>query len=187
MGQVLLFVDVECDSDRHKAKRQDTRKMPIPQFDKRGLLPAGAHVCTLDEFKSWSGSIPNSKHRLMLVEKFERFLAEVVRPIASGWPLVIDGSFVTDKERPNDIDFALDLRNCQDDLLKAGAFFNIHVQNEANKERYSVDGYVMFKDLLGVRGMYDFESFFGYVGQKTGAIKNMDCHDKKGTLRVVEW
>lgn len=161
--------------------------MPIPQFDERGLLPAGVHVCTLNEFKAWAGSIPNAEHRLMLVEKFEKFLNDIVRPIAPGWPLVIDGSFVTDKAIPGDIDFALDLRGCQDNVVKATAFLNIRVQNGVNRGKYLVDGYVMFTGLPGCPDMLDFESFFSYVGQKTGAIKKLDCHDRKGTLRVEEW
>lgn len=161
--------------------------MPIPQFDKRGLLPAGAHVCTLDELRAWAGSIPNAERRLMLVEKFEKFLNEVVRPIAPQWPLVIDGSFVTDKELPNDIDFALDLRDCQDDSIKAAALLHIRINNGGNRGKYLVDGYVMFSGLPGCPDMPNFESFFGYVGQKTGAAKRIDCHDRKGTLRVEEW
>ena len=155
--------------------------MPIPQFDERGLLPAGAHVCTLNEFKAWAGSIPNAEHRLMLVEKFEKFLNDIVRPIAPGWPLVIDGSFVTDKELPNDIDFALDLTDCSDPVVLGGAFFAILRGNSQNKVTYSVDWYVNFP------GANDFQDFFGYVGQKTGAIKKLDCRERKGTLRVEEW
>lgn len=117
----------------------------------------------------------------MLVEKFEKFLNDIVRPIAPGWPLVIDGSFVTDKELPNDIDFALDLTDCSDPVVLGGAFFAILRGNSQNKVTYSVDGYVNFP------GANDFQDFFGYVGQKTGAIKKLDCRERKGTLRVEEW
>lgn len=155
--------------------------MPIPQFDDRGLLPAGVHVCTLTEFKIWAGSIPNAEHRLMLVEKFERFLNDIVRPIAPGWPLVIDGSFVTDKKLPNDIDFALDLRDCGDPVVLGEAFCTIFRGNSQNKVSYNVDGYVILP------GGNDFQDFFGYVGQKTGNIKGINEKDRKGTLRVDQW
>ena len=155
--------------------------MPIPNFDKRGLLPAGVHVCSMGEFRVWAGSIPDSAHRLALVTKFENFLNQVVGPIASGWPLVIDGSFVTDKAQPNDIDFALDLRNCNNDLIEMNAFRAIVLGHNRNKAVYSVDGYVIFRE------SNDFQDFFGYVGQKTGAVKNLGIKDRKGTLRVEQW
>lgn len=174
----MFFCYVECDNNRHKTKR---KKMSIPQFDERGLLPAGVHTCTLDELKAWAASVPNAERRLMLVEKFENFLNEVIRPIAAGWPLVIDGSFATDKPFPNDIDFALDLRECKNMEVIGKAVVSIISNHEKNRLVYLVDGYP------NLPGNNNFEEFFGYVGQKTGSLKNLSSTERKGTLRIEQW
>ncbi len=155
--------------------------MPIPQFDARGLLPAGVHICTLSDLRAWAASTPDAQHRLMLVSKFEEFLDNVVRPFASGWPLIVDGSFVTDKTYPNDIDFSLDLRECEDPEILGKAFISIWNKHKENKEKYLVDGY---PTLLGNS---NFEDFFSYVGQKTGTIKGLSVKDRKGILRIEQW
>ena len=80
--------------------------MPIPPFDRSGLLPPGMHDCTLDEMRSSFGSFHSSDRRPSLFTRLEQFVAEaqssgIVRS------LVVDGSFVTAKPAPNDIDLIL--------------------------------------------------------------------------------
>ena len=81
--------------------------MPIPAFTTDGLLPEGIYDCTLDEIR-------------------ERLAAPFSEPIGgasclNGWrscirvtqasglviAVIVDGSFVTDKDAPNDIDLII--------------------------------------------------------------------------------
>ena len=80
--------------------------MPIPAFDEHGLLPIGVHDCTLDELKARFGGFQQTDRRPQLCAKLEAFVAEakaaqIVRHI------LVDGSFVTAKPDPNDIDLIL--------------------------------------------------------------------------------
>lgn len=80
--------------------------MPIPLLDRHGFLPAGVHDCTLDELKGRFGSFQISDQRPKL---FQKFLALVAEAQAARFArcLLIDGSFVTAKPDPNDIDLVL--------------------------------------------------------------------------------
>ena len=79
--------------------------MPIPAFE-QGLLPVGVHECTMDELKTRFGSFQASDRRPHLFGKLQEFVVEVKR---SGFVrhLVIDGSFVTSRADPQDIDLII--------------------------------------------------------------------------------
>lgn len=80
--------------------------MPIPPLDQNGFLPVGVHDCTLDELKARFGSFQQSDQRPKLFARLEAFLSEAKasRLVVS---VVVDGSFVTAKPDPNDIDLIL--------------------------------------------------------------------------------
>src|SRR5438552_17030253 len=80
--------------------------MPIPGFEEHGLLPPGVHACTLGEIKARFGSFQSTDRRPQLFAKLMAFLDEakaagIVRAI------LVDGSFVTAKLEPNDIDLVV--------------------------------------------------------------------------------
>jgi hypothetical protein len=92
--------------------------LPLPAFDADGMLPPGDYVLTLDELRASAlvtgigvGSPTwNAQWRASLVEN----LAVLVQQL---WTVGVheiyaDGSFVEDKDHPNDIDgyFICDLR-----------------------------------------------------------------------------
>jgi hypothetical protein len=73
--------------------------MPIPEFDALGYLPAGEHVATWPELEASFGTSIKRKYLL-------RGLGSVVqglrlRGVVTIW---VDGSFVTSKVRPSDVD-----------------------------------------------------------------------------------
>lgn len=77
--------------------------MPFPLLNAGGLLPEGVHDSTLDEIRARFGAFQESDRRVKLFAK----LVELVQTMsASGLfeELLIDGSFVTSKPAPNDID-----------------------------------------------------------------------------------
>ena len=100
--------------------------MPIPDYDEHGLLPPGVHSCTLAELKERFGRFSTSSQRLELFAKLEQDVREAISAkIVSA--LLVDGSFVTAIDMPNDIDlvailaedhdFAQELRPYQNNVL----------------------------------------------------------------------
>jgi len=77
--------------------------MPIPAFNQDGLLPAGVHDCTLSEIRSRLGSFQKTDRRSRLFAQLETFFGEEIA-VGLVRTLIVDGSFVTEKQSPNDID-----------------------------------------------------------------------------------
>ncbi len=77
--------------------------MAIPVLTADGLLPEGVHDCTLDEIGERFGSFQRTDRRCRLFERLEDFLREA-RTSGLVVAVILDGSFVTDKDVPGDID-----------------------------------------------------------------------------------
>jgi hypothetical protein len=109
----------------------------IPQFTDEGLLPPGVHETDLEELREKMGW---SRKRQGLLEGLEKALelmtsCGVVR-------VYLDGSFVTDKDRPNDIDGCYDLAEdvTAEDLRRLAPIFPPNSSNRAEaKRRFGVD------------------------------------------------
>ncbi|MCX6928162.1 MAG: hypothetical protein NT154_33875 [Verrucomicrobia bacterium] len=87
--------------------------MPIPALNADGLLPAGLFDCTLRELQARFGVFRGSDHRARLFARLEE-LALVMQSSGLFEALVIDGSFVTAKSVPNDIDLVAVLKSGHD-------------------------------------------------------------------------
>ena len=74
--------------------------MPIPTFEPNGLLPTGIHECSLADI---SANFTWNDHRSGLFSRFLLFLDAELKPLFP-YPVYFDGSFVTDKELPDDTD-----------------------------------------------------------------------------------
>ena len=83
--------------------------MSIPPLDGRGVLPPGLHECTLDQLSEVFGRFQTNEQRVRLTSCLREYVARV-RDVELVEYLVVDGSFVTDKESPNDIDLIVVLR-----------------------------------------------------------------------------
>ncbi len=83
--------------------------MPIPALNAEGVLPVGIFDCTLPELKARFGTFQGSDRRVFLFERLQEMAAAMVK---SGFFefLLVDGSFVTAKFAPNDIDLVAVLR-----------------------------------------------------------------------------
>jgi hypothetical protein len=77
----------------------------LPDFDELGYLPPGVHAATLDEVATRFGS--ESELRRVQFES-PSWLMEAVRH-AGIERVIINGSFVTSKREPNDVDIALQI------------------------------------------------------------------------------
>ncbi len=109
----------------------------IPAFTDECLLPPGIYETALEELHEKMGW---SRRRLVLLEGLERALELMA---ASGVRRVyLDGSFVTDKDRPNDIDGCYDLKEgaTAEELKAMAPIFPPSPDNRAKaKELYGVD------------------------------------------------
>lgn len=109
----------------------------IPRFTDEGLLPPGVHETDLKELKETMGW---SRKRRELLEGLE----EVLELMASCGVVrvYLDGSFVTDKDRPNDVDGCYDLAEdvTAEDLERLAPIFPPNPEGRAEaKRRFGVD------------------------------------------------
>ena len=80
--------------------------MAIPDLDDAGFLPEGVHECSLDEIDQRFGGNQSAFRRSALFAKLREFIQEV-RSTGMAAGLIVDGSFITNKTEPNDIDLVL--------------------------------------------------------------------------------
>lgn len=74
-----------------------------------GVLPEGIHVCTFREVDASFGRFQRSDRRLGLTEKLHH-LEDQARKSGIVAALIVDGSYVTAKDEPGDIDVVIALR-----------------------------------------------------------------------------
>ncbi len=113
--------------------------MPIPTLEPNGLLPTGIHECSLDDI---SEQFTWNDHRSGLFARFLRFLDAELKP-KFPYPIFFDGSFVTDKELPDDTDVVLDLSLATDEL-KWHALMFMQAHQERIMEVYRVHFWINF-------------------------------------------
>ena len=150
--------------------------MSIPKFDKHGLLPQGVHDCTLMEI---GNLLAGNSHRQDLFENLIHCIRNEIRPLFNE-PIYINGSFVTDKEHPDDIDIILELRNTSDARKWQGLEFMKNHQSRLLRE-YQIDFWINLPSLGN-----DFAAFFQYIGVKTARFKGLNPKHFKGILRLVQ-
>lgn len=74
-----------------------------------GLLPEGVHELPLEDVEELFGRFQRSDRRVKLLESLKEYLSEAQQ--MDGFVcMIVDGSFVTAKEEPSDIDLILVLR-----------------------------------------------------------------------------
>lgn len=147
--------------------------MPIPKLNQRGYLPVGIHTCTLEEIRKRFGTFTNSDHRVQLFDKLLELIANAKATNAVD-EVIINGSFTTAKEKPNDIDLILVLKDSvmlNPNVELSPSHYNALSKRQLRKN-YGFDVFVDNKN-------GDVYNFFLDWFQKT---KNSD--DRKGVLRL---
>jgi hypothetical protein len=107
------------------------------EFTEVGLLPPGVHEADLEELREKMGW---SRKRQGLLEGLEEALELMVS--CGVVRVYLDGSFVTDKDRPNDIDGCYDLAEdvTAEALGRLAPIFPPNPSNRAEaKRRFGVD------------------------------------------------
>lgn len=107
----------------------------IPPFDDNGYLPPGIHLATLDEVEARFGREPELRRVQM---QSVRWLVEIARRTGV-LRLVLNGSFATDADEPNDVDCVLLLgpdstrdATAEAELLEGLPFLQIDLVEQAD-------------------------------------------------------
>lgn len=153
--------------------------MPIPALDGRGLLPPGVHVCTFAEFES---RFLFNVYRAHLYGRVKNFVDIELKPRFTGLRLYIGGSFLSDKDTPDDIECCIPVP--PHELVAYAAAMQWGMVNQKQiKELHQADFYPF------IEGNPDnnFLEFFQYVGVKSAQKKGLAPKDKRGMLEVSPW
>lgn len=108
----------------------------LPGFNHQGYLPEGIHAATWEEFEMRFGW---NRHRRILIQGLQTALGHLR---AVGCAIVyVDGSFVTAKDEPEDVDAAWDPRGVDLDALHAlePVFFDFSSRRAAQKAKFGVE------------------------------------------------
>lgn len=149
--------------------------MPIPNWNEYGLLPEGIHDCAIDDVSDRFGF---NEYRLGLIAGLEGAMQwlETMPPIES---LIIDGSFVTNKERPGDIDAVAMISNLternQRQWVRAW-----QPQREMIKQTHCVDLYPTVLDQGN-----NFSAYFQYIRPEEALERGAPLGMLKGILRIA--
>jgi hypothetical protein len=136
----------------------------IPEFTAQGLLPQGVHAATLTEVLERFGGNDRRQQLLSgLIEAIRLLKAADCRRI------YIDGSFVTSKELPNDIDVCWDITGVDPDALDT-VFFDFDNGRAAQKARFGAE-FFPAQTPEGLTGR-TFLDFF-QVDKQTGGPKGI--------------
>jgi hypothetical protein len=147
--------------------------MAIPSLNELGYLPEGIHDCTLEELAERFGAFRGSDRRPQLCAKFKEFLQEAK---ASGLfkAVVVDGSFVSARSDPNDVDLVLIVAEDHDFSVELPpVWYNLLTQRRVRK-RFGFDIVVV---RMGSENLDNAIAFFQQIRQSPGL--------KKGVLRIT--
>jgi len=113
----------------------------IPEFTEKGYLPEGYHKITLKEFKD---KFSKNKKRQSIMKAYEKHLKEILNTkIATDhW---VNGSFVTDKKEPNDIDLLTEFDGLKADKLDMKEKIDHIIFNAQRKYHNLCDSHRIFK------------------------------------------
>jgi len=127
---------------------------PIPQFDKNRNLPPGIYKVTLDDIEdqlTW-----NEKRKELFTGLSLAISNLKSANVKRVW---IDGSFVTNKDEPNDIDGCWEYDLGVDDHKLDVVFLDMSPPRKKMKDKYGVDFLISGAPLMDAAGK-TVEDFF---------------------------
>ena len=150
--------------------------MPIPAFYRFGLLPGGIHECTITEVEvnlAW-----NDKRR-RLTALLREFITEELSTLFDVLPpMVLDGSYVTDKDCPGNINLVLELSDLPDKQKWAGQI--LYQRSPVLYERYQIEM------LPGINSLpQDFVDLLQTLRPQMAFEKGLHHSHRKGVLRLI--
>jgi hypothetical protein len=152
--------------------------MPIPPLQSN-FLPIGVHECTIEELVS--SPFCSNERRRELVQKLTSYITNLHRVGITGW-IILDGSFVTSKELPGDIDIILVLVENQQYSISTpvSQIDQTLLKTEYVKKNFELHLFVGFTDSGSESGLDDIAN--GMVEFFKGVRNNPTT--KKGLLKV---
>jgi hypothetical protein len=151
--------------------------MPIPDFIDN-VLPEGVYDCTLDEVKQRFGQFRRSDRRLTLTEKLEQYCQEA-RNSGIISSIIIDGSYVMNKDEPDDVDIIAVIGKDVDLSVELKPYQSNAIDRDSIKRRYRFDGR-SYKD--GEPGLAKMVSEWMVVPEKH---KELTSQARKGMVRIT--
>lgn len=115
--------------------------MPIPRLTEEGILPNSIYECSLEELENVFGQFQSTDCRIHLTRKLRAYIDEL-RKSGIGTELIIDGSYVTRKDNPGDIDLILVLAKDFDYSSPINPFEYNLASNKVVKRKYGFDVFV---------------------------------------------
>lgn len=114
--------------------------MPIPPLKEADYLPEGIFDCTLEEIGERFARFQRSDCRMRLFERLKE-LVNVIQRTGMGVALIVDGSFATGKDEPNDLDLILVLKPDHDYQAELRPFEYNAVTKVGVKRLFHLDFY----------------------------------------------
>lgn len=147
--------------------------MTIPPFTANGFLPTGIYDTSLAEVEEQFGRFRSDDDRVVLFQKLTHYLGELFT-----WghvqEVLLDGSFVSSKDNPGDIDLIIVLKNDFDyEAPTTPAEYSV-LSNRRVRRTYDFDAIAVSANST------EYESWVSYFSQDTrrpGFVK--------GLLRLV--
>ncbi len=149
--------------------------MTIPDLNEHGVLPRGVHHCNMEEVRARFGTFRQTDARPRLCDHLVRYMTEAGSTGAVA-AVFVDGSFVTNKEVPGDVDLIVVVN--EDALPSSTVDVSPHVYNVVSrrviKKRFPFDVFVVPNDPEAIEGALEF---FAQVKDRADL--------SKGILRVT--
>lgn len=119
--------------------------MPIPNFIEDGFLPEGIHSCSENEITERFGRFQTTDRRPTLNAGLINYIEEL-KKANIGKYLIVNGSFVTSKDSPGDIDVLLVLKDDIDLSGNLPPFIKNTASTKYINKYYKLDFHFGFED-----------------------------------------
>lgn len=147
--------------------------MAIPLLDGDGFLPEGVHDATIDEIREQFGTFQRTDRRQGLWRHFEEFVADI-RSTGLVQRIIINGSFVTAKDDPSDIDLILVLKLSHDFTTDLRPFeYNVLSRRQVRRRH-------KFDVLVAREESPEYAEYIGFFQQVKGLPNR-----RKGVLTLL--
>jgi osmoprotectant transport system permease protein len=176
-AQVLRHIEAPLPQRGACTGNRRLMSMPIPGFNRYGLLPDGVYGCTMSEVEA---ALAWNEQRRRLTESLQAFIRdELLDRFTTIPPLVLDGSYVTSEEHPANINLVIELQGLPSDQQWEGQM--LYVRNAELFGAYKIDMRPSLERLD-----QDFVSYFRSWDPRKAIERELDCNlVKKGLLRLM--
>jgi predicted nucleotidyltransferase len=145
--------------------------LSIPEFEADGFLPLGIHECTPEEISDRFGKFQITDRRPKLNDGLVRYITEL-KEADVGKYLIVNGSFVTQKETPSDIDVLLILKDDVDLTGDIPPFRKNAFSTKYISKYHKLDFHFGFEDdASAINILNNFLEVKYHPGQKKGILK----------------